>query len=72
MCVRMTTKLVLAGGVIFTLCTVGITTIYVPQFSDAGKSRREIYQRTGEVLRHDAAKRPGSMYENMNRNAKKN
>ena len=38
------TKIILTGGVLFTLFTVGISAIYVPEFSDAGRERRELYQ----------------------------
>ena len=66
------TKLILAGGVLFTLCTVGISAVYVPQFSDAGRERREVYQKSGEVTSVGAPRtRPGSVYENMNKSVSK-
>lgn len=65
-------KNVLAGGVVLTLAVAATATIYVPQYSEEGRERREAYQRTGQVLRDSGGtKRPGSMFENMNKNAKK-
>lgn len=63
-------KAVLAVGVVLTMTVAGIATIYIPQYSEAGKERREVYQRTGQVLRDQGGKKAGSMFENMNRNAK--
>tara|TARA_A100001035_G_scaffold221144_1_gene181342 strand:+ start:593 stop:1000 length:408 start_codon:yes stop_codon:yes gene_type:complete len=61
------TKVILAGGALFTLAFAGMTAVYVPQFSDAGKERRETFQKSGEVS--SIKTRPGSMYENMGKNA---
>ena len=61
------TKVILAGGALFTLAFAGMTAVYVPQFSDAGKERRETFQKSGEVS--SIKTRPGSMYENMDKNA---
>ena len=63
------TKIILTGGVLFTLFTVGISAIYVPEFSDAGRERRELYQKSGKIS--STRTRPGSVYENMNKNTYK-
>ena len=65
------TKLVLSLGVVFTIAVAGTATVYVPEFSDAGKQRRTAYQTTGRVLKGEGGtKRPGSMFENMNKKVK--
>ncbi len=83
------TKLVLSGVGICLFGAVVVTTIYIPQYSQAGQSRREAYKKDGTVLkvphRHMPAnvptehnpdwdkpvRRPGSVYENMDKHAKK-
>lgn len=76
-------KKVLAGGVVLTLAVAATATIYVPQYSEEGRERRETYQRTGQVLK-DGGGGPGgtrqgsmqggsrgSMYQNMSKATKK-
>ena len=63
-------KNVIAVGVVVTVAVAGFATVYIPYYSEEGKERREAYQRTGQVLRDQSVtRRPGSMYENMNKNA---
>ena len=74
-------KKVLAGGVVLTLAVAAIATIYVPQYSEEGRERRETYQRTGQVLKDGGGGTRqagsmqggsrGSMYQNMSKATKK-
>lgn len=63
------------------LGTVGMTTVYIPHYYDGfepAKQRRDEFNKTGNVLSPldkaapgTGTRRPGSVYENMNKNAKK-
>ena len=73
-------KKVLAGGVVLTLAVAATATIYVPQYSEEGRERRETYQRTGQVLKDGGGGTRkgsmqggsrGSMYQNMSKATKK-
>ena len=73
-------KKVLAGGVVLTLAVAATATIYVPQYSEEGRERRETYQRTGQVLKDGGGGSRqgsmqggsrGSMYQNMSKVTKK-
>ena len=73
-------KKVLAGGVVLTLAVAATATIYVPQYSEEGRERRETYQRTGQVLKDGGGGSRqgsmqggsrGSMYQNMSKATKK-
>jgi hypothetical protein len=70
---------VLLGFATVLVGVVGVTTVYIPHYSDFGpaKERREEFLTKGNIIdpsssyNENGTKRPGSMYENMNKQAKK-